>query len=87
MVHAYSNTLHAPHLQHCCHWVANGRLVEGIPFARMMHLLWRIRKEPGGEANFLWAVVRIFSQFVEVGTAQIKMMLLDAWMLVVGSLL
>ncbi len=75
--------MYAPHLERCRHWVANGRLVEGIPFARMMHLLWRIRTEPGGEAKFLWAVVRLFSQFVEVGKAQLKMTLLDTWMLFV----
>ncbi len=69
------------------HWLADGRLIEGIPFAMMMDHLWRIRNAPGGEATFLWAVVRIFSQFVEVSKAQLRMMLLDKWMLGVGTLL
>ena len=62
-------------------------MVEGIPFAVMMNHLWRIRNEPGGEATFFWAVVRIFSQFVEVSKAQLRMMLFDKWTLVVGTLL
>ena len=42
-----------------------------------MYGLWRIREEPGGEAKFLRAVVRMFSQFVEVSKAQLGTMLPD----------
>ncbi len=53
----------------------------------MMNHLWRILNEPGGGATFFWAVVLIFGQFVEVSQAQLRMMLLDKWTLVVGTLL